>query len=190
MRVSTSYIFVLTFTYYLVAYIYTIQYELLPLPTETYIYNRLWAPVSLDPDLDWREHTINTPQHHLPSPTTHTHTYRTTPIQDVFDFTFPDNPLRRTKVQWRQLTFMDYQYDSITVTYPNTNQNRYHSSHSYLLHHLPPTVRWLPVISSLYTLTSSADIVSIILAHSMILNRGNEIEPTSSSNTALTGWVQ
>ena len=67
-------VYLCTFTFYLlprslhlqqVSY----QYELLLLPTETYTYNRLWAPVSLDSDLDWRERTTNTPQHHLPSPT-------------------------------------------------------------------------------------------------------------------------
>ncbi len=56
-----------------------------------------------------------------------------------------------------------------------------------IIRSIPPTARWLPVIPSLYTLTSSADIISILLAHSMILNGGNKNEPTSSpSNTALT----
>src|SRR6266545_697231 len=50
-------VYLRTFTFYLlprslhlqqVSY----QYELLLLPTETYTYNRLWAPVSLDSDLD------------------------------------------------------------------------------------------------------------------------------------------
>jgi hypothetical protein len=55
-----------------------------------------------------------------------------------------------------------------------------------LIRSIPPTSRWLPVIPSLYTLSSSADIVSTILAHSMILDRGNEGRPTTnSSNTAL-----
>ena len=51
---------------------------------------------------------------------------------------------------------------------------------------IPPTTRWLPIIPSLYILTLSADIVSQLLAHGMILDRGNETRPTSySSNTVL-----
>ena len=59
-----------------------------------------------------------------------------------------------------------------------------------LIRSIPPTPRWLPVIPSLYTLTTSADIVSTLLAHSMILDRGNEARPTTnSSNTALAAMV-
>jgi hypothetical protein len=39
-----------------------------------------------------------------------------------------------------------------------------------LIRSKPPTAGWLPVIPSLYTHTSSADIVSSMLAHGMILN--------------------
>ena len=42
-----------------------------------------------------------------------------------------------------------------------------------IIRSIPPTPRWLPVIPSLYTLTSPADIVSILLAHGMILDRGH-----------------
>ncbi len=59
-----------------------------------------------------------------------------------------------------------------------------------LIRSIPPTPRWLPVIPSLYTLSSSADVVSTLLAHSMILDRGNETRPTTnSSNTALAATV-
>ncbi len=55
-----------------------------------------------------------------------------------------------------------------------------------IIRSIPPTARWLPVIPSLYTLLTSADIISTLLAHGMILDQGNESKPTSnSSNTAL-----
>jgi len=51
---------------------------------------------------------------------------------------------------------------------------------------IPPTAKWLPVIPSLYSVTSPADIISTLLAHGMILDRGNQGKPTSgSSNTVL-----
>ena len=55
-----------------------------------------------------------------------------------------------------------------------------------IIRSIPPTPRWLPVIPSLYTLTSPADIISILLAHGMILDRSHGNQPTSnSSDTAL-----
>ena len=55
-----------------------------------------------------------------------------------------------------------------------------------IIRSVPPTAKWLPVIPSLYALTLSADIISHLIAHGMILNRSNENKPTSSpSNTAL-----
>src|SRR5882757_9970262 len=36
---------------------------------------------------------------------------------------------------------------------------------------IPPTPKWLPVIPSLYTIPSSADIISTLVAHGMILGR-------------------
>ena len=46
--------------------------------------------------------------------------------------------------------------------------------------------KWLPVIPSLYTMASSADIISTLTAHGMIIERGNQGKPTSgSSNTVL-----
>ena len=52
---------------------------------------------------------------------------------------------------------------------------------------IPPTMKWLPVIPSLYAMTSSADIIATLLAHAMILDRGNHNKPTSgTSNTVLS----
>ncbi len=51
---------------------------------------------------------------------------------------------------------------------------------------IPPTSRWLPVIPSLYAMSTTADIFSTLLAHGMILDRGTRNKPTSgTSNTAL-----
>ena len=56
-----------------------------------------------------------------------------------------------------------------------------------IIRSIPPTANWLPVIPSLYTLTSSADVVSTLLAHGMILGRQNQGKPSSSSsNTVLS----
>ena len=56
-----------------------------------------------------------------------------------------------------------------------------------IIRSIPPTVKWLPVIPSLYSMTSTADIFSTLIAHGMILDRGMRSKPTSgSSNTALT----
>jgi hypothetical protein len=55
-----------------------------------------------------------------------------------------------------------------------------------IIRSIPPSTKWLPVIPSLYTMTSPADIFSMLLAHGMILERGNQAKPTSgSSNTVL-----
>ena len=50
---------------------------------------------------------------------------------------------------------------------------------------IPPTQKWLPVIPSLYTLSSSADIISTLLAHGMVLGRYITNKGGSSSNTVL-----
>jgi gag-polypeptide of LTR copia-type len=52
-----------------------------------------------------------------------------------------------------------------------------------IIRSIPPTPKWLPVIPSLYSMTSSADIVSTLLAHGMILGRGMTI--TNSPSTVL-----
>ena len=81
------------------------------LPTETYrilFLQQVMGPgvARLWPRLKRTHHEIT--DRVLPTHTLYTHTYRTTPIQNVLDLTFPDNPLQRTKVQRRQLTLMDY----------------------------------------------------------------------------------
>jgi hypothetical protein len=55
-----------------------------------------------------------------------------------------------------------------------------------IIRSIPPTTKWLPVIPSLYTMISTADIFSTLIAHGMILDRATRNKPTSgSSNTAL-----
>jgi len=55
-----------------------------------------------------------------------------------------------------------------------------------IIRSIPPPMKWLPVIPSLYAMTSTADIFSTLVAHGMILNRGAHNKPTSgSSNTVL-----
>src|SRR6266545_7826590 len=51
-------------------------------------------------------------------------------------------------------------------------------------------MKWLLVIPSLYSMTSTTDIFSTLIAHGIILNRGLQNKPASgSSNTALTAKV-
>ena len=54
-----------------------------------------------------------------------------------------------------------------------------------IIHSIPPTAKWLPVIPSLYSLTTSSDIVSTLLAHGMILGGDKVSTGASSSSTAL-----
>jgi hypothetical protein len=56
-----------------------------------------------------------------------------------------------------------------------------------LIRSIPPSTKWLPVIPSLYHLTTSADIISTLHAHGMILERGTSksVTGTGSSNTVL-----
>jgi len=59
-----------------------------------------------------------------------------------------------------------------------------------IIRSIPPTTKWLPVVPSLYNITSPADIFSILITHGMILDRGKKDKPTSgSSNTALAAKV-
>jgi hypothetical protein len=51
-----------------------------------------------------------------------------------------------------------------------------------IIRSIPPTPKWLPVIPSLYALSTPADIVSTLSTHGMILE---SLQPTRSSNTAL-----
>ena len=52
-----------------------------------------------------------------------------------------------------------------------------------IIRSIPPTAKWLPVIPSLYSLTTSANIVSTLFAHGMIL--GRETKASNPSNTVL-----
>jgi hypothetical protein len=55
-----------------------------------------------------------------------------------------------------------------------------------IIRSIPPTANWLPVIPSLYTMTTSADVISTLSAHGMILARYTTTNiGASSSNTAL-----
>lgn len=56
-----------------------------------------------------------------------------------------------------------------------------------LIRSIPPSMKWLPVIPSLYSMTNSADIISTLLAHGMTLGKGTVKSTTSagSSNTVL-----
>jgi len=49
---------------------------------------------------------------------------------------------------------------------------------------IPPTSKWLPVIPSLYSMTSAANIFSTLIAHGMILDRGVWGKPMSGSSTS------
>jgi hypothetical protein len=56
-----------------------------------------------------------------------------------------------------------------------------------IIRSIPPTMRWLPVIPSLYAMASSADIISTLLVHGMTLAReiGKATSGGSTSNAAL-----
>lgn len=55
-----------------------------------------------------------------------------------------------------------------------------------IIRSIPPTVKWLPVIPSLYTMTASADIISTLLAHGMILGRGATNKVTTAASGSAT----
>ena len=55
-----------------------------------------------------------------------------------------------------------------------------------IIRFIPPTLKWLSVIPSLYMMTTSADVISTLLAHGMILDRGTQNKPSlGSTNTVL-----
>ena len=59
-----------------------------------------------------------------------------------------------------------------------------------IIRSIPPTPKWLPVIPSLYAMSSSADIISMLLAHGMIIGRGTINNATANpSSTVLTARV-
>jgi hypothetical protein len=55
-----------------------------------------------------------------------------------------------------------------------------------IIRSIPPTPKWLPVIPSLYSLTSAADIISTLLHHGMILGRGVNDKASTTSNASNT----
>jgi hypothetical protein len=75
----------------------------------------------------------------------------------------------------RKMTF-----DNLTTT-PMTEE----TWKGIIIRSIPPTPKWLPVIPSLYSMTSSADIISTLLVHRMILGGDTSNKATTSSNTAL-----
>ncbi len=54
-----------------------------------------------------------------------------------------------------------------------------------IIRSIPPTAKWLPVIPSLYSMSSPANIFSTLLAHGMILDRNQSKPSSGSSNTVL-----
>ena len=52
-----------------------------------------------------------------------------------------------------------------------------------IIHSIPPTGKWLPVIPSLYAMASSSDVVSTLLAHGMILGRDTKTSSSANSHS-------
>jgi gag-polypeptide of LTR copia-type len=55
-----------------------------------------------------------------------------------------------------------------------------------IIRSIPPTAKWLPVIPSLYSMTTSTDIISTLLAYGMILGR---VTSTKMLNTVLAARI-
>ena len=55
-----------------------------------------------------------------------------------------------------------------------------------IIRSIPPTAKWLPVIPSLFSMPSSGDVTSTLLAHGMILGRDSKPKGTTASSTALS----
>src|SRR6202522_1952316 len=56
-----------------------------------------------------------------------------------------------------------------------------------IIRSIPPTAKWLPVIPSLYSMTTSANIISTLINHGIVLDRGSPPKGVSdTSGTALT----
>jgi hypothetical protein len=58
-----------------------------------------------------------------------------------------------------------------------------------IIRSIPPTPKWLPVIPSLYVMSSSADIVSTLLTHGMIIGRDANSRTTTTANSSNTALV-
>ena len=75
-----------------------------------------------------------------------------------------------------------------TVDNQSTSIMRNETWRGVIIHSIPPTTKWLPVIPSLYLMASSADIISTLFAHGMIIGREIPTKTTTSmsqSNTVL-----
>jgi transposase InsO family protein len=55
-----------------------------------------------------------------------------------------------------------------------------------IIRSIPPSAKWLPVIPSLYSLSTAAEIISTLNHHGMILGRDNVGRPATSSNSSNT----
>jgi hypothetical protein len=55
-----------------------------------------------------------------------------------------------------------------------------------IIRSIPPTAKWLPVIPSLYTMATSANIISTLSAHGMILARATSTVITNGTNFSNT----
>ena len=53
-----------------------------------------------------------------------------------------------------------------------------------IIRSIPPTAKWLPVIPSLYSMTTSANIILTLINHGIVLDRGSP--PKGASNTSRT----
>ena len=60
-----------------------------------------------------------------------------------------------------------------------------------IIRSIPPSEKWLPVIPSLYSMGNTADIISTLLVHGMILGRGaSKVSASGSSwNMVLAAWT-
>jgi hypothetical protein len=55
-----------------------------------------------------------------------------------------------------------------------------------IIRSIPPTAKWLPVIPSLYAVSSSADIISILFAHGMTIGRNVNTKGSTTANSLNT----
>ena len=55
-----------------------------------------------------------------------------------------------------------------------------------IIRSIPTMLKWLPVIPSLYMLSSSVEIVSTLLAHGMIIGRDTTNKTTTGANPSNT----
>ena len=73
----------------------------------------------------------------------------------------------------------------IAVDNLSTTQMEDETWRGIIIRSIPPTAKWLPVIPSLYAMTSSSDVVSTLLAHGMILKRDMKTSTSANSSSRL-----